>query len=219
MGGGQGTAAELSRICTSGRARPFVWKLPYVTLTVVAFGLWASLAAEAGEVLQYDRAATSNGEIWRPFTSHFVHWTGRMALADLGALLILGSWVEIISRRLALACLAGGALITGAAIHLALTSFDTYRGASGIASALFAAAALELLQESRPGVARWVVALALVVFLAKLTFESATGKALAAGPLPIGVRVAPEVHLVGATAGVLAWLALRLRRGVAHGPI
>jgi membrane associated rhomboid family serine protease len=135
-----------------------------------------------------------------------------MAVMDLGALLLLGAWLESRSRRLVLVLFAGGALLIGLGVHLLMADMETYRGASGIASALFVAAALGLFARSDGRASRWVVAGALGVFLAKVSWEALTGEALAAGPLPAGVGVAPRVHLLGAALGALTWLLLRRRR-------
>lgn len=179
-----------------------------MTLVVVGFGLWASFAPGLGPHLEYRRVAVLQGELWRPVTAQFVHWTPRMTVMDLGAMLILGACLEVRSRGLALATLAGAVLVIGLGIHLLLPEIGIYRGASGVDSALYVAFALEALRWSGKKAARWVVAAALLVFLLKVTWEAVTGEALAAGPLPEGVSVAPSVHLIGAAVGGLAWLLL-----------
>jgi hypothetical protein len=49
--------------------------------------------------------------------------------------------------------------------------------------------------------ARALAALLLLLFALKLALEAASGEALAAGPLPAGVTVAPAAHAAGALAG------------------
>ncbi|HXI03870.1 MAG TPA: rhomboid family intramembrane serine protease, partial [Candidatus Saccharimonadales bacterium] len=131
-----------------------------------------------------------DGQTWRLLTCHLVHWTPRMAAMDLGALLVLGLWLEIRRPALCLLTMAAGAASMGAAIHLLSPSVAVYRGASGIDSALFAAAAVEIIFASRSKEAARLAAAALAIFLAKVSWEAATGTAIAAGPLPSGVRVA-----------------------------
>lgn len=176
---------------------------------MIGLALWASWSPARAAALEYAREAVRDGETWRLLTCHLVHWTPRMAAMDLGALLVLGLWLESRRPALLLLTMAAGAASTSAAIHLLSPSVSVYRGASGIDSALFAAAAAEIIFASRSKAAVRLAAAALGIFLAKVSWEAATGTAIAAGPLPSGVRVAPEAHLAGAIAGALSALVLR----------
>ena len=164
----------------------------------------------SGELLEYDRARVAAGELWRLATAQAVHWTLRMALADLGTILVLGAWLERSGQRprMLLAALLGAALaIAGVALllpHLAL-----YRGSSASASALFVLTALEVLRHPPRRGARALALLALSLFAAKLAWEALAGEPLFAAPLPPGVAVVPLAHLLGGAAGVVA--ALRRR--------
>jgi len=177
-------------------------RFPWLTCCLVSSALLASLLPGLGGALEFARAPIGNGEIWRLVSGQLVHWTPRMALLDLGAVLILGVWVERRSRILAVAVTSGGLLLTGLGLFFLAPDVEIYRGASGLASALFVAAALETLRDG--GVSRRLAGAALLLFLAKVTWEMATGVAVAAGPLPAGVSVTPAVHLLGAGAGLLA---------------
>jgi rhomboid family GlyGly-CTERM serine protease len=180
-----------------------------VTAALVASGLLLSFAPGAADALQYDRGAVGNLQLWRPLTGQLVHWTPRMTLVDLGAILILGIWLEMRSRRLLVASTLGAACLVAAGLHFFLMDLSVYRGSSGLASALFLSAALLLLSDRR--LAMWWRGLALVallLFLSKIMFEIVSGAPLAAGHFPTGVRVTPAVHLLGAAAGAAAWAAL-----------
>jgi len=184
------------------RRRAGEW--PWVTLGLVAASSLAALLPGAEGILEYDRAAVGAGEPWRLLTGQLVHWTPRMAVADLVVLLAAGAWLESRSRRLALATLLMGALLVGLGLHGFAPGLSHYRGSSGMASALFVAVALKMAADPSH---RWVRATALAtlgLFGAKLLWEMETGRALAAGALLPGVVVTPWAHLMGGLAGFLA---------------
>ena len=177
---------------------------PWIILAVVAGASLASLLPGAAGILEYDRTAVEAGEIWRLLTGQLVHWTARMTAADLAVLLAVGAWLEIRCRRVALVALLAGALLVGLGLYGLAPELSHYRGSSGLASALFAAAALEMATASPLRWQRASALTALVLFAAKLFWELETGRALAAGPLLPGVVVTPSVHLLGGMAGLLA---------------
>jgi len=178
---------------------------PWITLGVVAAASLAALLPGMEGTLEYDRAAVGAGEPWRLLTGQLVHWTSRMAVADLVVLLAVGAWLESRSRRLALATLLTGVLLVGLGLHGFAPSLSHYRGSSGLASALFVAAVLEMVADPSRRWARLPALAALGLFAAKLLWEMGTGRALAAGPLLPGVTVAPLAHVMGGLAGLLAY--------------
>ena len=135
-----------------------------------------------------------------------------MALTDLGAVLLLGAWLERRSRRVAGEAVAIGAVASALVLVVLLPGLERYRGASGIASALFVAVALDLGAGTASRAAQRTAIAALVLFTAKVAFEGATGRALFAGPLPGEIPTIPPVHAAGGLAGALAW-GLGRRRG------
>jgi rhomboid family GlyGly-CTERM serine protease len=161
----------------------------------------ALLAPGLTGALEYSRDQVEAGEVWRLMTGQFVHWTVRMALLDLGAVLLLCYALERRSLATAAAVVATALVAVASGFHFLMADVDRYRGASGLASALFAALALELARRSPSGAVRVVSILALFCFGLKLALEASTGLALAAGPLPPGVRSAPLIHALGAVAG------------------
>jgi membrane associated rhomboid family serine protease len=131
-----------------------------------------------------------------------------MALADLGAILVLGAWLERNGqrKRMLLATFLGAALAL-VGVVLLLPHLVLYRGSSASASALFVLTALEIAHHPprppRRG-ARALALLALALFAAKVAWEAFTGQPLFAAPLPPGVAVVPLAHLLGGAAGVVA---------------
>ncbi len=168
----------------------------------------------AATALEYRWEPVAAGDLWRPFTGQLTHWSVRMAILDLGALLLLGAWLEMSAPRLARWTMLAGSGAVALALPLVMAPGAAYRGASGIATALMVALALHLACGGSSPLARAVAWAALVLLAAKIAAEILTGRALAAGPLPAGVSVVPQVHLVGgAVAAATFWLLGRGRPG------
>jgi len=183
-----------------------VRRVPWVILTAVAACAAVSALPGGGALLEYDRARVAGGEVWRLLTGQMVHWTARMALADLAVLLGLGLWLEIGGRRRALVlALALGAAVTALDVQFFQPGLAVYRGSSGLAAALFTLTALEAM---RPPAGRRTFRLAtcaLLLFTAKVAWETAGGTPLFAGDLPDGVAASPLIHLLGGLAGLAAF--------------
>jgi rhomboid family GlyGly-CTERM serine protease len=148
-----------------------------------------------GDRLELDRAAVARGEVWRLLTCHWTHWTPDHLLWDSLAFLVLAFLCEArVGRGRLLAAVAGSALAVSAAVWF-LPEIETYRGLSGIDSALFVLLAVSLMRE-RP-----LAGLALAAFLGKSAWEVATGSTLfvdAASFVPV-----PLAHLVGGAWGMI----------------
>ena len=187
-------------------------RLPWVTAALLGCAVLLAALDGLPARLEYDRDLVRAGEFWRPLTAQLVHWTPRMAFADLTALALLGGWLEARGRRLGLAV---GLLIAAAAtalgVHSLLPHLATYRGSSGLAAALFVLVAVEMAAGPGPARRRLLAAAALALFAGKVLYETATGRAAAAGALPAGVEVVPLVHLLGGAAGLLAWILTKRR--------
>lgn len=179
-------------------------RFPWLTLSLVAVA--AVLAALPATLLEYDRAAVAGGEIWRLATGQLVHWTLRMALFDLGAILLLGLLLELGEERRGLALALGIALpLCAFAVHVIQPHLDRYRGSSGLAAAVFGL--VVMLGVSEQGwLPRLLVLAALAAFALKLIFEVEISGLVFGGDLPAGVDAAPIVHLAGFVAGVAAFL-------------
>lgn len=176
-------------------------RLPWISAALAAAGLAMACVPGSAEVLQYDRVRVAAGATWLLLSGQLAHWTVRMALVDLGALVVLGVWLEARGeRRDLIVSLALGAVLTAFAVHALSPDLLVYRGSSGLASALFVLVALRIARSSG-GAVRTLALLACALFLAKAAWESLTGQALFAGPLAPGVRIVPLVHLLGGLGG------------------
>lgn len=179
-------------------------RIPWFTLGVSLLAVAVHLVPGASNGLQFDRAAVAHGQVWRFFTAHLTHFGGDHLRWDLLAFAVLGALAEGISRTAFLTTLGAAAPIITGGVWAAQPQFFTYRGLSGIDSALFGIVVASLF------VAGWrdrhrfsiaIGALALAGFAAKCAFELATGGTVfvdtggAFAPVPLA-------HLLGMLTGV-----------------
>jgi rhomboid family GlyGly-CTERM serine protease len=143
-------------------------------------------------------AAASRGELWRLWTGHLVHYDIAHVVTNAIAIAVPLALVDRRNRRAILLSL----ILIAPAISLVLLAgahFDEYRGASGLALAVWVASALSLLR-ARNARDRCTGGALLVIAAAKLLAEMA-------GVGHVWERVAPLplAHVAGAIAGMMVW--------------
>lgn len=161
---------------------------------------------DAAPWLQYDRQAVLAGAWWRGLTAHLVHWNTEHLVWDLLMFVVLGYLIERQSRGRLLWLWLGSAAAISGFVWIARPDVATYRGLSGIDTALFVYLAVMLVvhavQHRQFG--RGLAAGMLLTGLAgKLFFESATGGTLFVNSAAAGFGVVIEAHLLGAAVGML----------------
>ena len=179
-------------------------------LALAAFFTWA--LPHLAQQLQFHRTAIAGGELWRILTCHWTHCSFDHLFWDAGALLVLGILCEANSRWRFLVCLGASTLLIPAAVWIACPGIETYRGLSGIDSALFTLLAVQIIREGIRDRRSNVVALAGLVlagFVAKILFETVTGSTIFVDSTAAGMVPIPLVHVVGGVVGLVAGLAHR----------
>ena len=90
-------------------------QLPWITglFGVVVF-LLALLPESLLAFVQYDREKILDGELWRMFTGHLVHWNGSHLIWDLLVFVACGGLLDVVcprslAKRLSLTCQIGSA--------------------------------------------------------------------------------------------------------------
>lgn len=186
-------------------------RLPYSTLLLAALAVVIHVVPSLGNVLQFDRAAVAHGQVWRFFTAHLTHFGNDHLRWDLLAFVVLGVVAERRSRGGFFLVLGVSAAVITTGVWLAQPQFTTYRGLSGIDSALFGFVIADLLAagwRERHGFSLVVGALALAGFAAKCAVELTSGGTVfvetggAFAPVPLA-------HLLGLACGIAATLNLR----------
>lgn len=178
-------------------------RLPWLTLAFasLAVAVHGSPALTVG--WQFDRAAVAHGQAWRFLTAHLTHFGADHLRWDVVAFLVLGALVERGSRSVFLATVALSAALITFGVWLAQPQFTTYRGLSGIDSALFGFVAARVIAEgrrARHGFSLVAGGLALAGFAAKCGFELATGGTVFVDTAGEFAPV-PLAHLIGLAAG------------------
>jgi len=180
-----------------------------VTLAVGGICLLLACVGESETgMLAWERGALQNGELWRLWTGHLVHFSLSQALMDTLALVAMGLYAEPLvgSRRFALILAAAADLLSLGMLVLA-PGLGEYRGASGLATltaVLAGVLAWRRHPQSRPALCCGALALA-----AKTLWEAGAHVA-AFTDLPPGVAVAWQAHLLGILLG--AWAAAWIGR-------
>jgi len=177
-------------------------------MTVLNLGLVSGtppLVGQLVDLLQLDRRAVLDGQLWRLVTGNLVHWSREHFLLDVGAFALVGLLYERrLGRHYPWLLLAAG-LAVGGGVFLFLPEMSVYRGLSGVDSGQFAAALCAEVALARREGRRWLwIAPAAGVFLLKILSECATGEMFFGTESlgDIGDPV-PLAHAAGAAAAVL----------------
>lgn len=137
-------------------------------------------------------------EWWRLWTGHLVHWDGAHLWLNALAFAAPACLLDARTRRVLLAAIFAAAPAVSAVI-LTVPRLQEYRGASGLALALWAAAAVVLISRGDRSAGFVVAALT----AAKLSLE-ASSVAL----WKLEFQSLPEAHVAGAVAGLVIGLAV-----------
>ena len=189
----------------TGAGRPCVPPLLLAALAVAIF-----VIPGAGSALQFEpgRAVTA-------LTGHLTHWNRSHLLWDSIALVVLGLFCCYFSRARFWIAVAASAIAIPIAIVACQPELASYRGLSGIDSALFG---LALFEFARHALGRHQPALLLLscatgfCFCLKLVFEYLSGGALFVSLGEADFVNVPLAHLVGFGCGaVVAFIPKRRR--------
>ncbi len=173
------------------------WRLPAVL--IVTSGIVELFGDPGRSLLQFDRAAISDAELWRLFSGHFVHLgPGHFLLNAIGLILI---WL-LVGMHFTLRQWPIVVAVSIAGVDSGLWFFDPqlfwYVGMSGLLHGMLAAGVVKGLQAAP----RQVLVIG-TVLLMKIVYEQQLG------PLPgsaqsAGGDVVVNAHLYGALAGAAA---------------
>lgn len=145
--------------------------------------------------------------IVRSLTCHLTHWSLDQLFWDGIAFLVLGSLCEQSGRKSYSILLLFSALAVSAGVLVGHPELTTYRGLSGIDSALFAYLACRFAWEGFRDKDRWRSIggiVAWLAFTAKIVYEIITQETMFVGSEGV-FQPLPMTHAVGALAGTLVF--------------
>jgi rhomboid family GlyGly-CTERM serine protease len=168
----------------------------------------------AASRLEYERTAIAAGQWWRILTCHWAHFSADHLMWDVGAFALLAALCERRNRAALIRCVVVSAILIPAAVWVFLPQLQSYRGLSGIDSALFVLLAVDLLRgharkSGQRGVATGVGAV-LVLFVGKIAVELVSGQTVFVDSGAAGMVPVPLAHLAGAGAGFLCSVSFKL---------
>jgi rhomboid family GlyGly-CTERM serine protease len=178
----------------------------FALLALCALLILPELGGDAARaVLRYERVAVGAGEWWRLVTAHLVHLDLEHAVLNaLGLVLMWALFARDYGARAWVAIVVISLLSIDAGFWFRDRGLDWYVGSSGVLHGVMAAGTLaHLLRRDLDG---WILAAFMIV---KLGYEQASGA------LPFaegGAAVIVNSHLYGALGGLIAAMALSLRR-------
>ncbi|MFK7821287.1 MAG: rhombosortase [Planctomycetaceae bacterium] len=181
----------------------FMRTIPVTASLTIAAAILIAFPA-LSTALQWDITATS--EWWQIVTCHLTHWSLNHLSWDLLAFAVLGAICERVSRRSFATTLLTSAIVIPIVTTLTTPRILTYRGLSGIDSALYALAACHLsAMGHREGdqVLKFVGILGWLAFVGKTIFELVSGGLLFVNDstfIPL-----PASHVAGAVVGTLVF--------------
>ncbi len=178
-------------------------RLPWFVFLAGLLALVIQLVPAWRQPLLYDRAALAQGEFWRLWTGHFVHFGWPHFLIDTGLLCILG-WLVGKPHR----CFLGLALLVmplfiSASMYLLEPTVIRYGGLSAVNLGILLYAAL---QGWRRDWTDWFWPAVLLVYVGELVFEYYRG-GQGGGTIRFDdptIRVATGAHLASAAYALLA---------------
>lgn len=186
-------------------------RFPWLVLLAALAALIVQLAPAWRDSLLYDRTALAQGEVWRAWTGHFVHFGWPHFVIDTGLLVILGWLMEARYpwfTRLGLLLMP---LFISASIYLFEPSVIRYGGLSALNLGLLLYLAV---QGWRRDLTDWFWPAVLAVYVAELAFEYVRG-GQGGGMIRFDdptIRIATGAHLASALYALLALTVARLTK-------
>mgnify|MGYP001424668137 CR=1 FL=1 len=156
---------------------------------------FASLALQyepISKLVEWNRTAITNGEVWRIVTGHFTHSNFYHLAMNLAAMWLICAIFKPSKRRLTTLIIINSVFV---GLLLYTTSYTNYVGLSGILHGLIANLALrEALNGNRSS---WII---VAVLMVKIFLENTLGTSITTSEL-IQTKVAYEAHTFGAICG------------------
>lgn len=184
-------------------------QLPWLYLGAAAIALVIQLNPEWREALLYNRAGIANGEYWRIWTGHWVHFGWEHFIPDTGLFLILGWLLQTHHAWFSRLSLVLMTLWVSAAIYWFEPSMARYGGLSAIDLGMLLYLAGQGWQKRWTD---WFWPAVIAIYIGEVIFEIKSGGE-GGGMIKFDdphVKVASGAHIAAAAYAMLAWLLARV---------
>ena len=179
-------------------------------LLCVAPALLPALVPTGRDVLLYDRAAILQGEWWRLWTGHWVHFSASHLAWNAAVLVGAGAWLENLQPGRLLRFVAVAAPVLSLSFLAGAPDMRAYGGLSGLATGVVVLLALGQWDRAPRARVWWGGALALIsIKLGAETLHPAAWFAAFGGE----IRPSPLAHFAGAMAAAVLFLSRLVTSG------
>ncbi len=163
--------------------------------------------------LEYGTHVSPIDQIVSLFGCHLLHWSSEHLFWDLGMFALLGAICERISRRTFAVVLVLSAVFIPPLVGIYEPAVETYRGLSGLDTAIFGMAVVHFLIEKlreRDKTGSFINLGLLIGMVGKIVHEMISGSTIFVEST--GFSPVPIAHVVGAIIGILAgiWIGFQL---------
>ncbi|RYZ83906.1 MAG: rhombosortase [Moraxellaceae bacterium] len=149
-------------------------------------------------LLSLERSKIAQGELWRLFTSNFVHFGWAHTLMNLAAFLIfLFAFINAFTALRFISLVVFCCCAVGIGVYVLNPEYETYAGLSGAIHGFFIAGFFANKRH-----VYWINSLFIVVILGKVFIEHQEGYQATELQSLLPVAVAYDAHLYGAAAGI-----------------
>jgi len=185
-------------------------KVPWLTLglsgvMIILYFMGQSMF----DLFVLDKEALRQGELWRFFAGHFVHFNFDHILWDLLAFLILGSVIELYQKRYFIFSLLISCCVVSLWICFGETSISAYCGLSGALTGLLVTAAMIQWKVTHNKIFLYV----LLATIGKIGFEMLTHQTIFTN---LSSKAVPSAHAAGFIAGVLYLLIGNMKKNLVN---
>lgn len=186
-------------------------RLPWLYLAICVVATFAVAIPSIRPALVYNRAAIAQGELWRIWTGHIVHFGWPHGLADGSLFVLIGWYLERTQRTFSYWSLLLQPMVVSAALFWFDPQMNIYGGLSGLNVGLLVFLACRGWHRDRLD---WFWPAILLIHVIELYLEI-RNQGHGGGAIRFddsGIRVATIAHIGGALYGVACWGILALQQ-------
>jgi len=194
-----GIGGQTSSLLSSLFNRPFDMGVA-TAIGLATLTLLFQLIPDFGELFQWQR----EGSLFGYLTGHLTHWSWNHLIWDLTTFIALSYTALRFMPERFLLCLLIAGFVIPLEIALNQPQFETYRGLSGIDSALLGLTLVGLWKSQNK--ARGIALITLVAFTCKTIYELTTGDSLFVEQAEQNFIPAISAHLSGFLTGLMSGL-------------